>query len=176
VVNEKGKNCPWPRRIPGDPQALASILRTLWGDDARFQEVYWKRFEKQGYYWPATGVRDEDGYFWIWAASTTCSTFRATACPPWRWKARWWRMKPWSRPVVGFKHDVKGEGVAAFVTSARARQGTRNIKACKPCAQYDRRLGRADQVHFSDALPKPVRGNHAPPAARRGQRLSRRAT
>jgi acetyl-CoA synthetase len=46
---------PWP-----------SMLRTLWGDDARFRDVYWKRFEDKGFYLAGDGaVRDKDGYFWI---------------------------------------------------------------------------------------------------------------
>jgi acetyl-CoA synthetase len=42
------------------------MLRTLWGDDARFRDVYWKRFEDKGFYLAGDGaVRDKDGYFWI---------------------------------------------------------------------------------------------------------------
>ncbi len=50
VVNE-----PWP-----------SMLRTLWGDDERFKDTYWSRFEKQGYYFAGDGAKkDDDGDLWL---------------------------------------------------------------------------------------------------------------
>ncbi len=46
---------PWP-----------SMLRTLWGDDERFKETYWSRFEKQGYYFAGDGAKkDDDGDVWV---------------------------------------------------------------------------------------------------------------
>jgi acetyl-CoA synthetase len=44
---------PWP-----------SMARTIYGDDERFVDTYWTRFE--GKYFPGDGCkRDEDGYFWL---------------------------------------------------------------------------------------------------------------
>jgi acetyl-CoA synthetase len=44
---------PWP-----------SMLRTIYGDDQRYLDVYWSRFD--GMYFPGDGAkRDEDGYFWL---------------------------------------------------------------------------------------------------------------
>ncbi len=44
---------PWP-----------SMLRTIWGDDKRFVETYWSKFE--GLYFPGDGAkRDEDGDLWL---------------------------------------------------------------------------------------------------------------
>ena len=44
---------PWP-----------SMLRTLYGDDARYQETYWSRFP--GKYFAGDGAKlDEDGYWWV---------------------------------------------------------------------------------------------------------------
>ena len=67
VVREDGSSCepnedgelviqgPWP-----------AMLRTVWGDDERFINQYWKRFEKFGWYLAGDAARkDEDGYFWI---------------------------------------------------------------------------------------------------------------
>ncbi|MGZ4496420.1 MAG: acetate--CoA ligase [Nocardioides sp.] len=46
---------PWP-----------AMLRTIWGDDERFQETYWSRFKAQGYYFAGDGAkRDEDGAIWL---------------------------------------------------------------------------------------------------------------
>ena len=44
---------PWP-----------SMLRSIWGDDQRYVDTYWSRFE--GLYFPGDGAkRDEDGYLWL---------------------------------------------------------------------------------------------------------------
>ncbi len=46
---------PWP-----------AMLRTLWGDDERFIETYWKRYDKQGFYFAGDGAKkDDDGDIWM---------------------------------------------------------------------------------------------------------------
>ena len=46
---------PWP-----------SMLRTIWGDDERYQETYWSRFAAQGYYFAGDGAKkDDDGDIWL---------------------------------------------------------------------------------------------------------------
>ena len=67
VVDEEGKEVgngsggylvltkPWP-----------SMLRTIWGDDERFKETYWSRFEKLGFYFAGDGAKlDDDGDLWV---------------------------------------------------------------------------------------------------------------
>lgn len=41
------------------------MLRTVWGDDKRYLETYWSRFNKKYYLAGDSARRDEDGYFWI---------------------------------------------------------------------------------------------------------------
>ncbi|AHH93691.1 acetate--CoA ligase [Kutzneria albida] len=46
---------PWP-----------SMLRGIWGDEARFRETYWSRFTEQGYYFAGDGAKyDNDGAVWL---------------------------------------------------------------------------------------------------------------
>ncbi len=46
---------PWP-----------AMLRTLWGDDERFQETYWSRYAAQGFYFAGDGAKkDDDGDVWL---------------------------------------------------------------------------------------------------------------
>ncbi|MEU3026088.1 acetyl-coenzyme A synthetase, partial [Nocardiopsis alba] len=65
VVDEKGESVPngeggfivirepWP-----------SMLRGIWGDDQRYKDTYWSRFE--GLYFPGDGAKkDEDGDLWL---------------------------------------------------------------------------------------------------------------
>ncbi|MGH3586581.1 MAG: acetate--CoA ligase, partial [Pseudonocardia sp.] len=46
---------PWP-----------SMLRGIWGDDQRYRDTYWSRFEAQGYYFAGDGAKyDDDGAIWL---------------------------------------------------------------------------------------------------------------
>ncbi|MGI8677651.1 MAG: acetate--CoA ligase [Jatrophihabitans sp.] len=46
---------PWP-----------AMTRGIWGDTERFQETYWDRFRKQGYYFAGDGAKkDDDGDYWL---------------------------------------------------------------------------------------------------------------
>ena len=46
---------PWP-----------GMLRGIWGDDQRFVEQYWSRYQEQGWYLAGDSARkDDDGYFWV---------------------------------------------------------------------------------------------------------------
>ncbi|NOZ62104.1 MAG: acetate--CoA ligase [Calditrichaeota bacterium] len=67
VVDEKGKEVK-----PGEEGNLVikspwpGMARTIFGDPDRFREVYWKEYEKQGWYKAGDSARiDKDGYVWI---------------------------------------------------------------------------------------------------------------
>ncbi|WP_178945438.1 acetate--CoA ligase [Kocuria sp. TGY1127_2] len=45
---------PWP-----------SMLRTIWGDDQRFVDTYWSRFDEKTYFAGDGAKRDEDGDIWV---------------------------------------------------------------------------------------------------------------
>ncbi len=45
---------PWP-----------AMLRTIWGDNARYIETYWAKFQNRFYVAGDGAHRDADGYFWI---------------------------------------------------------------------------------------------------------------
>ena len=57
-VGEEGNlviTTPWP-----------GMARTVFRDPERFKELYWQKYEKQGWYHPGDAARkDEDGYYWI---------------------------------------------------------------------------------------------------------------
>jgi acetyl-CoA synthetase len=65
IVDEQGQTV----GVPGGgyltlDQPWPAMLRGIWGDDQRFRDTYWSRFE--GRYFAGDGAkRDEDGYFWL---------------------------------------------------------------------------------------------------------------
>jgi acetyl-CoA synthetase len=97
---------PWP-----------SMLRTIWGDDERFQETYWSKYRKQGWYFAGDGAKkDDDGDLWILGRvddvmnvsghrlSTTEIESALVSHP-----------KVAEAAVVGAKDEDTGQAVCAFV-------------------------------------------------------------
>ncbi len=106
---------PWP-----------GMLRGICGDRERYVETYWSRVD--GMYTAGDGAkRDDEGYFWIIGRSTTSSTSRDTDSARWRSRARWSPTRRWWKPrSSGVPHEIKGTGIAAFVTLAPAWRPTTN--------------------------------------------------
>ena len=107
---------PWP-----------SMLRTVWGDDQRFRDTYWSKWENV--YFPGDGAKqDEDGYFWILGrvddvlnvAGHRIGTMEVES-------ALVDHPAVVESAVVGKKHDIKGEAIAAFVTLKEGVDGTDDL-------------------------------------------------
>jgi acetyl-CoA synthetase len=95
---------PWP-----------SMLRTLWGNDERYRQVYWSKFP--GVYFPGDGaLRDEDGDFWLLGrvddimlvAGHNISTMEMES-------ALVEHPSVAEAAVIGKAHEVKGQAPVAFV-------------------------------------------------------------
>ena len=135
---------PWP-----------SMLRTLYGDHERFKETYFK--DIPGCYFAGDGARhDEDGYVWIMGrvddvinvSGHRLSTMEVES-------ALVAHAKVAEAAVVGFPHELKGEGICCFV-SLKSGEGDDDLK--KELIQHVRHtigaLATPDQVRFATALPK----------------------
>ncbi|HEU4318548.1 MAG TPA: acetate--CoA ligase [Acidimicrobiia bacterium] len=107
---------PWP-----------SMARTIYGDDERYVETYWSRFE--GRYFPGDGCkRDEDGYFWLLGRVddimlvsghniSTTEVESALVSHPAVAEAA----------VVGRKDEITGQAIAAFVTLRSTATGDETL-------------------------------------------------
>jgi acetyl-CoA synthetase len=136
---------PWP-----------GMLRTIWGDDERFRQNYWSRWD--GIYFPGDGAkRDEDGYFWILGrvddvlnvAGHRIGTMEVES-------ALVDHPSVAEAAVVGRADEMKGQAIAAFVTvkegidaNDRLRQDLREHVANKIGA-----IARPDDILFAADLPK----------------------
>jgi propionyl-CoA synthetase len=68
VVNENGEELPHNQRglLVARPPLPAGTFLTLWGDDARYEQTYWKHFQgKLLFYTGDFATRDDEGYFWV---------------------------------------------------------------------------------------------------------------
>jgi acetyl-CoA synthetase len=139
---------PWP-----------SMLRTIWGDDERYVETYFSKWEgRPDLYFPGDGAkRDDDGYFWILGrvddvlnvAGHRIGTMEVES-------ALVEHPAVAEAAVVGRAHDLKGQAIAAFVT---LREGKKQNPALRDelrqfVAEKIGSLARPDDVIFSADLPK----------------------
>ena len=136
---------PWP-----------GMLRTIWGDDERYQETYWRRFP--GRYFAGDGAKvDEDGYWWVLGRVDdvlnvaghrigTMEVESALVDHPAVAEAA----------VVGKHHDLKGQAIAAFVTLKDGRQNTAALKddLKEHVTKKIGAIARPDDIIFSADLPK----------------------
>ena len=116
-------------------------MRTVYGDHERFVQTYFSTYK--GKYFTGDGCRrDEDGYYWITGrvddVLNVSGHRMGTAEVE---SALVSHDKVSEAAVVGYPHDIKGQGIYCYVTLmagetglGRAAQGTR-----RACAQGDRR-------------------------------------
>jgi acetyl-CoA synthetase len=135
---------PWPH-----------MLRTLYGDHDRFVEVYFSKLK--GMYFSGDGARrDEDGYIWVMGrvddvlnvSGHRLSTMEVES-------ALVSHESVAEAAVVGFPHELKGEGICCFVTITDSEGGETLKKEL--IAHVRKQIGAIatpDQIRFAAALPK----------------------
>ncbi|MEO6581567.1 MAG: acetate--CoA ligase [Sphingomicrobium sp.] len=131
-------------------------MRTLWGDNGRFFETYFKAYP--GLYFTGDGCRrDEDDYYWITGRVDdvinvsghrigTAEVESSLVSHPLVAEAA----------VVGFPHPIKGTAIYAFVTLNAGLEGDEALrKALKLEVRNDiGALAAPETIHFTPALPK----------------------
>jgi acetyl-CoA synthetase len=136
---------PWP-----------GMLRTIYGDDQRYQQTYWSRFP--GRYFAGDGAKlDDDGYWWILGrvddvlnvAGHRIGTMEVES-------ALVEHPAVAEAAVVGKTHDLKGQALAAFVTLKDGHQPSPALKDDLKAhvAQKIGAIARPDDIFFSADLPK----------------------
>ena len=130
VVDEAGKSVPrgsggflvirgpWP-----------AMLRSIWGDDERYVDTYWSRFD--GMYFPGDGAKtDEDGNLWLLGrvddvmliAGHNISTMEVES-------ALVSHPSVAEAAVVGRKDEITGQAIAAFVSLRGGFEGSSDLLA-----------------------------------------------
>ena len=119
VVNAEGESVP----LGGGGYVVITrpypaMLRTLWRAHDRYLDTYWKRFAKQGYYFPADGCkRDEEGYYWLLGRVDDVMNVSGHRISTTEVESAFVdHPKVAEAAVVSKKDDITGEAIAAFVT------------------------------------------------------------
>jgi len=157
VVDEKGQKVgpgaggylvltkPWP-----------AMFRTIYGDPDRYVRQYWSRYP--GKYLTGDGAKvDEDGYFWLLGrvddvmniAGHRISTYEVES-------ALVDHPSVAEAAVIGKAHEIKGQGISAFVT---LKEGTHPSDALKEdlrkhVAAKIGAIAKPDDIFFTSELPK----------------------
>ncbi len=161
VVNEQGE--PLPEGAEGVgllvlTRPWPSMLRTLWGDDERYREVYWAKFAKQQFYFAGDGARrDADGDFWLLGrvddvmnvAGHRVSTMEVES-------ALVDHPAVAEAAVIGRTHEIKGQAIAAFVTVKEGIPATSELagELKNHVAHKIGAITRPDDILFTAELPK----------------------
>jgi len=136
---------PWP-----------GIMRTVYGQHERFKEIYFSSYK--GLYFTGDGCRrDKDGYYWITGRVDdvinvsghrmgTAEVESALVSHP----------SVAESAVVGFPHEIKGQGIYAYVTLKAGKEYTDELK--KELIMHVRKeigpIASPDVIHWAPGLPK----------------------
>jgi len=136
--------------------AWPGMMRTVYGDHQRFVDTYFKAYP--GRYFTGDGCRrDEDGYYWITGRVDdvinvaghrlgTAEVESALVAHP----------KVSEAAVVGYPHDIKGQGIYAYVTLMAGEKPTEDLR--KELVQWVRKeigpIASPDLIQFAPGLPK----------------------
>ena len=131
-------------------------MRTVYGDHQRFMDTYFSQFP--GYYFTGDGAkRDEDGYYWITGRVDDVLNVSGHRIGTAEVEGGIGKTDDVAEAaVVGFPHDIKGQGIFAFVTLMTGVEPSDDIKdAIKQ--KVTEEIGphaKPDKIQFSPALPK----------------------
>ncbi|MGR3539953.1 MAG: AMP-binding enzyme, partial [Hasllibacter sp.] len=131
-------------------------MRTVWGDHQRFMDTYFQQYP--GHYFSGDGCRrDADGYYWITGRVDdvinvsghrmgTAEVESALVSHPAVSEAA----------VVGYPHDVKGQGIYAYVTLMKGAEPSEDLR--KELEGHVRAeigpIAKPDLLQFAPGLPK----------------------
>ena len=108
---------PWP-----------SQMRTVYGDHKRFYETYFAMYP--GYYFTGDGARrDEDGYYWITGRVDDVLNVSGHRLGTAEIESGLvLHDKVAEAAVVGYPHEITGQGIYAYVTLMKGEEGTDELK------------------------------------------------
>ena len=137
---------PWP-----------GMLRGIYGDPQRFKDTYWCKWGGK-YYFPGDGARhDEDGYIWILGRVDDVVNVSGHRIGTAELESVFVEHKDVAESaVVGIPHEIKGQGLVAFVTVIDGRDQDDLLRK-ELVAMIDKGIGkfaRPERILFSSDLPK----------------------
>jgi len=147
-INEPGHLClkkPWP-----------GMMRSVYGDPDRFKSQYF--VQHPGTYFSGDGCRkDEDGFYWLMGRVDDVINVSGHRLGTAEIESALVAHESVAEAaVVGYPHDLKGQGIYAFVTLKTGFAPSDDLK--KSLVAHIRKeigpIASPDKLHFTDGLPK----------------------
>lgn len=136
---------PWP-----------SMMRTVYGDHKRFYETYFSMFK--GYYFTGDGAkRDEDGYYWITGRVDDVLNISGHRLGTAEIESALVLHESVAEAaVVGYPHEITGQGIYAYVTLMADTEPTDELKAdlVKLVRKEIGPIAKVNIIQWAPGLPK----------------------
>jgi acetyl-CoA synthetase len=136
---------PWPGQ-----------MRTIYGDHNRFEDTYFDQYK--GYYFTGDGCRrDEDGYYWITGRVDDVINVSGHRMGTAEVESALVAHESVAEAaVVGFPHEVKGEGIYAYVTLNAGVEYSDELRTTlkQQVREVIGPIATPDVIHWAPALPK----------------------
>lgn len=136
--------------------AWPGVMRTIYGDHERFLDTYFRRFP--GYYMTGDGVlRDEDGYYWITGRVDDVLNVSGHRLGTAEVEGAIGQYEAVAEAaVVGYPHDIKGQGIYAYVTLMTGESASDTVETGikQAVRQQIGPIATPDKIQFTPALPK----------------------
>ncbi len=157
ILNERGESIdvgggflaiksPWP-----------AMLRGIYGDPDRYAKEYWSKWSKEIYF-PGDGAkRDKDGYFWILGRVDDVLNVAGHRIGTMEVESALVDFQSVAEAaVVGRSHEIKGVGIAAFVTLKQGVETSDSLidELKEHVVKKIGAIARPDDVIFAADLPK----------------------
>jgi acetyl-CoA synthetase len=131
-------------------------MRTVWGDHQRFQETYFQQYP--GYYFTGDGCRrDADGYYWITGRVDDVLNVSGHRLGTAEVESALVAHEAVAEAaVVGFPHDIKGQGIYAYVTLMKGTEPTDELRRALETwvRQEIGPIAKPDVIQWAPGLPK----------------------
>ncbi|MCZ4262012.1 acetate--CoA ligase [Limimaricola sp. G21655-S1] len=131
-------------------------MRTIWGDHDRFEQTYFSQYP--GYYFSGDGCRrDADGYYWITGRVDDVINVSGHRMGTAEVESALVAHKAVSEAaVVGYPHEVKGQGIYAYVTLMEGVEASDALR--KELEDWVRQeigpIAKPDCIQWAPGLPK----------------------
>jgi acetyl-CoA synthetase len=136
---------PWPSQI-----------RTIYGDHQRMLDTYFSQYA--GYYFTGDGAkRDSDGYYWITGRVDDVLNVSGHRMGTAEIEsALVLHTNVAEAAVVGYPHDIKGQGIYAYVTPMNGVEPSEALRneLIALCVQEIGPIAKPDIIQWAPALPK----------------------
>ncbi len=136
--------------------AWPGMMRTLYGDHERFKLTYFAMYP--GYYFTGDGARrDEDGYYWITGRVDDVLNISGHRIGTAEVEGAIGKAEGVAEAaVVGYPHDIKGQGIYAYVTLMANVEPSEEIEKAiiKSVVNDIGPHSKPDKIQFTPALPK----------------------